>query len=362
MAAATLVMVAAACVPPPVAPPDPEPGDLQVVGQFSGFDRPWELRFTPDGTPLLTEKGGNLVTIDAGVRRVVGSVPGVVANGEGGLMGLAVDPAYAANRHVYVCFTTSSDVRVVRFTVGAGDSSLGGATPILTGIPSNGGVRHVGCRVAFGVGGELWVTTGDAVIPAAPADRSNLAGKVLRITSSGAPWPGNPASTDPGAGWNPLVYSRGHRNPQGLAIRPADGAVFVVEHGTGCDDEINRLAVGNDYGWNPVGPGGGYDESLPMTRAGATPAVWSSGCPTVAPSGAAFLDGDQWGARDGQLAVAMLKQQRLTLMDTSGAATVVVEELLVGQRRLRTVAQGPDGALWVVGDGAGAPVLRLASS
>lgn len=361
LTAGAFTLVAAACVPP-TTPPAPVDGELRVVEQIPGFDRPWELRFTPDSTPLVTEKQGRIVTVTNGARRVVGAVPGVVANGEGGLMGLAVDPGYANNRLIYVCHTSATDVRVVRFTVGVGESGLSDATPVVTGIPSGSGNRHQGCRVAFGPAGDLWVTTGDAVIPSAPANRGNLAGKVLRMTSTGAPWPGNPAATEPGAGWHPLVYTRGHRNPQGIAFRPSDGAVLTVEHGTGCDDEVNRLVAGADYGWNPVGPTGGYDESLPMTRAGATGAVWSSGCPTVAPSGAAFLDGDQWGARDGLLAVAMLKQQRLTLMDVSNSSTggaVVGESFFEDWRRLRAVNQGPDGSLWIVADGVDAPLLRV---
>ncbi len=342
--------------PPPAAGPT-----LRVVERIDGFDRPWELRFAPDGTPLLTEKGGRVVTMDDGVRRVVGTVPGVVSIGEGGLMGLAVDPGYATNRRIYVCHTAASDVRVVRFTVGAGTSGLSGATPIVTGIPAGPGNRHQGCRLAFGSMGDLWITTGDATIAAAPADRANLAGKILRVTAAGAPWHSNPGVTTPGAGWNPLVFSRGHRNPQGLAFRPG-GGVYAVEHGTGCDDEINRLVSGADYGWNPVGPTGGYDESLPMTRAGATRAVWSSGCPTVAPSGATFLTGAQWGDREGLLAVGMLKQQRLTLIDVRGGTAGsgrVVEHHFVGERRIRSVVQGPDGSLWIVGDGASAPLLKV---
>lgn len=376
-AVAAAVLTGAACSPDTTPPPSTTPpsttpttapptgdGPLRIVEQINGFDRPWELRFTPGGVPLVTEKGGRIATVTQGQRRVVGDVPGVVSNGEGGLMGLAVDPAYATNRRIYVCHTSAVDVRVVRFTVGAGETSLTEATPIVTGIPSGAGNRHQGCRVAFGSAGELWVTTGDAAIPTAPAARGNLAGKVLRMTAAGAAWPGNPASTEPGAGWHPLVYTRGHRNVQGLAIRPSDGAVFTVEHGTGCDDEINRLAAGADYGWDPVGPTGGYDESTPMTRPGATAAVWSSGCPTVAPSGATFLDGSHWGGRDGLLAVAMLKQQQLTLLDVNDSSPGggrVVERAFENSRRLRSVEQGPDGSLWIVADGAGAPLLRVAA-
>ena len=185
--------------PPTTAPPTGD-GPLQVVERVTGFDRPWELRFTPGGVPLVTEKDGRVATVDQGQRRVVGDVPGVVSNGEGGLMGLAVDPGYATNRRIYVCHTSAVDVRVVRLTVGAGESSLSEVTPVLTGIPSGAGNRHQGCRLAFGPAGELWVTTGDAAIPTAPADRANLAGKVLRMTAAGLRGPAIRQRPNPGPG------------------------------------------------------------------------------------------------------------------------------------------------------------------
>jgi len=361
LGAAALV---AACVPegPPTTTTTP-PGapDLAVTARVDGFQRPWDVQFTPDGTTLVTERGGTLARVAGTARAVVATVPDVRPGGEGGLMGLAVDPDFAANSWIYECHTAASvdEVHVVRHRVLPGYAGLADATPIVTGIPANGGGRHQGCRVVIGPDGDLWVTTGDAALPTPPQDRTNLGGKVLRMQRDGSPDPGNPGVVDPGAGWDPRVFSYGHRNVQGLAFRPSDGAAFSVEHGTGRDDEINLLSAGANYGWNPVGAPGAYDESNPMTFAGGTPAVWSSGSPTIAPSGAAFLSGSLWGAREGQLAVAVLKGTRLMLVGLDGGNVTSVETRITDQGRLRTAQLGPDGRLWLVQDATPGSLLAV---
>lgn len=362
----TAVLVLGACTvapdpPDPTAPPSVD--DVVVTSSIGGFARPWELVFLPDGTPIVTERSGRVAAVVGGARKVVATIGDVVASGEGGLLGLAVDPDFAGNRRIYTCYDSGSsgtvtDVRIVRFRVAEDLGSLTDATPILTGIDHGTGGRHQGCRLAFGPDGMLWATTGDAAQPTYPQSPTSLAGKVLRMTRDGAPAPGNP-----GAPWNAYVYSLGHRNGQGLAFRPSDGAAFEVEHGTGCDDEVNRITAGGNYGWNPVGSG--YDESKPMTDMsipGAIAAVWSSGCPTIAPSGATFVTGSQWGRWDGALAVAVLKGTRLMFIRFDGptSSTVAgVDARLTDRGRLRAVRQAPDGSLWVAQDASPGALLRL---
>lgn len=361
LAASALVMVA--CVPPSEPPPPTSPqGGLGVSSTIDGFDRPWEIAFLPDGTPLVSERPGRLATVVDGSRRVVASVPGVVARGEGGLLGLAVDHDFAATRHVYLCHAAGSggvvsDVQVVRYRLAEDLSAISERTVLLDGIEAGAGNRHLGCRLGIGPDAMLWVTTGDAAVPTTPQDPRSRAGKVLRMTTAGAPAPGNP-----GGAWDPYVYSLGHRNPQGLAFRPSDGVPFVTEHGTGCDDEVNLVVAGGNYGWDPVGPSGGYDESVPMTDPtipGARAAAWSSGCPTIAPAGAAFLDGAQWGDLEGRLAVAVLKGTRLSLMQLDGSTVGDVDDQIRDRGRLRSAVQGPDGALWVAQDASPGSLLRL---
>lgn len=336
---------------------------FRAAQRIGGFDRPWDLRFLPDGTALVTERPGRVAAVVDGERRVVAAVPGVVARGEGGLMGLALDPDFDANRRIYLCFAHGSggsvgDVRVVRFRLGEDLGSLTRPREIVTGIPAGAGNRHLGCRLEVGPDGMLWITTGDAVQPRLPQDTSSRAGKVLRATLDGTPAPDNP-----GGSWDPYVYTIGHRNPQGLAFRPTDGAPFEVEHGTACDDEINLLTRGGNYGWNPVGSGGRYAEQAPMTSPridGALGAAWSSGCPTIAPSGAEFVTDPRWGTWTGQLAVAVLKDQQVLLARVEGPRVTRTRAVLQGELgRLRTVRNGPEGSLWLTQDASPGAIVRV---
>jgi glucose/arabinose dehydrogenase len=152
------------------------------------------------------------------------------------------------------------------------------------------------------------VATGDAAGAKNPQNPNSLGGKVLRIDTNGVGAPDNP-----GGALRPEIYTYGHRNVQGLAFHPRTGEPYSVEHGHTCDDEINHLVPGGNYGWDPVNPSGatGYYEGVPMTDLvkfpDAVEAVWSSGCPTIAPSGADFLFGPQWAGWSNGIALAVLK-------------------------------------------------------
>jgi glucose/arabinose dehydrogenase len=298
---------------------------------------------------LVTERPGRLnVYVDG-----VDSAPFVVApddvvpRGEGGMMGLEVDPDFSNNGHVYVCTTSNAggdnDVRLLRLTLRTPD---GGAVlareDIVTGMPYSTG-RHSGCRPRFGPDGLLWVGTGDAAIGTTPQDDTSLGGKVLRVNRDGTAATGNPG----GFRW----YSKGHRNIQGMAFR-SDGVGMSAEHGPSIDDEINLLVAGN-FGWDPVP---GYKESVPMTDLekfpDAIPAVWSSGSPTLALAGATFLEGPAWGTWDGALAVATLRAEHLHIYFVDAAGQVTGDERAVGnQGRIRTPRQGPDELLYITNDG-----------
>jgi glucose/arabinose dehydrogenase len=353
-AAAAVVAGTAACGPPPTT----------VTTVVGGLANPWDIAFTPDSTMLVTERAGRVDAVVGGARRVLAAPADVFVRGEAGMMGLAVDPAFATNRRIYTCFATQSggvarDVRVVRWTVDAGYTALAGRTDILTGMPVNPTGRHSGCRVRFGPEGALWVTAGDTARNTVPQDPQSLGGKVLRITTTGAPAPGNP-----GGRLRPEIYTLGHRNPQGVAWRPSDGQAFSIEHGTDRDDEINRLVPGGNYGWNPVPVGGGstYDESRPMTDPaipGAIAAVWSSGYPTIAPSGGTFISGASWAGWDGALAVAVLKGQELRIFTSLEPGAVTYETTLTTAGRLRIAVQGPDGNLYIATDQNPGSILRV---
>ncbi|WP_051209007.1 PQQ-dependent sugar dehydrogenase [Propionicicella superfundia] len=371
------------CTAPPPTTPDPTRGgaassapagttgaatleeaaaSLRAEVVVRGLDHPWDLAPLPDGSLLVTERSGEIVRITDGVvTPVVADLADLFAQGETGLMGLALDPAFASNRRFYTCQgnAPAHDIRVIAWTLAADGSRADRvADPLVSGLVLSSG-RHGGCRLAFDAAGALLVSAGDAAQGGNPQDLAALAGKVLRVDpTSGAPAAGNPFLTA-AAAQTRLVYTLGHRNVQGLAVRPGTGQVFAAEHGPSVDDEVNLLRAGGNYGWNPVG-GGSYDESVPMTDttiSGAVEAVWRSGSPTVATSGATFLSGSQWGALDGTLAVATLVGSHLLLLEVDDAGRVTGTArpaALDGDfGRLRTVVQGRDGAAYVLTDNGG---------
>jgi len=322
---------------------------LEVDTYIAGLDKPWDIAWLPNGTLLLSERTGQLKVCVDGVDEPPSVIPiaDVVARGEGGLMGLEIDPSFASNGFIYVCTTSSAggdnDVRLLRLTMSRPDgAAVLERSDIVTGMPYSSG-RHSGCRPRFGPDGFLWVGTGDAAIGANPQDDASLGGKVLRIDREGAAAPGNPG----GFVW----YSKGHRNVQGMAFR-SDGIGVSAEHGPSVDDELNRLVPGN-FGWDPVP---GYNESVPMTDLAKFPdaveAIWSSGSPTLALSGATFLEGEAWGDWNGALAVATLKAQHLHVYFIDAEGEVTGNERAIGdQGRLRSARQGPDGLLYITNDG-----------
>jgi glucose/arabinose dehydrogenase len=333
----------AQCGPPACAPP-------HTVSTFlTGLNHPWDAAFAPDGEFLFTERVGNVgVHRDGQVTRF-NRPPDVVAQSEGGMLGLAIDPAFATNRRIYTCYMTVDDVRVVRWTVSGDWRTLGERFDVITDIPRTSG-RHSGCRPRFGPDGYLWVTTGDAASPVNPQNGQSLAGKVLRVNTDGqAP------ADNAGFEW-PQIYAYGLRNPQGIAFRPGDGRPYIVEHGPVCEDEVTPLVVRGNGGWDPVASGrpGVYNEAVPMTDLakfpGAMQPVWSSGCPTIAPSGGTFLTNPRWGDHVGQMALSVLKDQQLRLVDVSDGVEDAGRAIVTGHGRLRQAVEGPDGSLYVLVD------------
>ncbi len=345
-----------ACFPPA------EPGApiLARVVFAGGLNRPWDLAFLPDGTAVYTENNTGQISarLDGDAHHVLGQVSSFDSfdpSGEGGLMGLAIDPNWTTNHRAYVCYSTPTDNRVASLSL---DSATGVSNwhPIITGIPHFD--FHDGCRLRFAPGtDQLFVTTGDGATATAPQDDNSLGGKVLRVKVASD---GLSVTPNPGNASGKLWYTKGHRNPQGIAFRPGSNQPFSVEHGPDVNDEVNQLSNGGNAGWNP-NVGGSYNQGVPMTGPGATiSATWQSGTVgTVAPSGATFLSGAKWRNWDGALAVACLDAspnmgQRLLVMHLNAAGTALtgppVAALALGVR-LRAAVQGPDGNLYVVTDG-----------
>ena len=324
--------------------------ELSVETVVSGLTIPWGIAFAPDGTMLFTERRGVLSArlTDGTVQTVGADLSDLFARGETGLMAILVDPDFASNRRFYTCQGhTGREVQVIGWTMGDDyTSATRVADPLVGDIATASSGRHGGCRLRFGPDGYLWIATGDAASGTVPQDLTSLGGKILRVdASTGAGAPTNPFASS-------VVYSYGHRNVQGLALRPGTDQMWSVEHGSSVDDEVNLLVAGGNYGWHPVP---GYNESVPMTDLAEFPdaitARWSSGNPTLATSGATFLEGRAWGAWEGRLAVATLKARSLRVFEFAEDGTFVsqltVPELDGHYSRLRTPMMGPDGALYV---------------
>lgn len=352
--AAAVALGAATCRPVQVPQPTGgfEPPDkLWLVTVLDGLTRPWDVDFLPVAprTMVFTERGGDISVHRDGQKQLLYRPPDVHVQGEAGLLGLAVDPQWSTNRYVWACMTTTTDVRVLRLTTNAAFTAVVARTDVVTGIPRSGSI-HFGCRVGVQPStGAVFVTTGDTGIGTTPQNVNSLAGKTLRVDRNGNPFPGNPS-----LGGDQRVYTYGHRNPQGLAFRPGTSQVFTTEHGPNRDDEVNRLVGGGNYGWDPVP---GYNQTVPMTDLVKFPtartALWSSGAPPIAMSGATFVTGDRWKGWNGALAVANLRGAHLRIFfpDANGNAISATQSVM-GEYglRLRTVRQGPDGNLYITTD------------
>jgi glucose/arabinose dehydrogenase len=311
----------------------------------TGLEIPWAVAFLPDGSALVTERAsGRILRVrapsvdqaDAGPAEVseVARIPDVAAEGEGGLLGIAISPTYDTDQWVYVYYTSPTDNRIARLRLG------GAPEPVFTGIPK--ARNHNGGRIAFGPDGYLYVGTGDAGRRENAQDLATPAGKILRITADGRPAPGNPFGDSP-------VWSYGHRNVQGLAWAD-DGQLYATEFGQNRYDELNRIEPGRNYGWPEVeGTGGEAGFVNPV-------ATWSTS--DASPSGLAILDGRAW--------LACLRGTKVYRVGLDGSGA---QQLLTGRYgRIREAVVAPDGTLWFTTsnrDGRGDPrdgddrVLRL---
>ena len=343
--------------------PPPSGAAVEVVAEVVAKElkSPWALAIALDGRLFVTEREGIVRVIRDGEIQPSAYLDMEVAQeGEAGLLGLALDPDFESNGHLYVYYTYKNPRgalrnRVVRWE----DAGERGRNPavILDDIP--GARIHNGGRIKFGPDGKLYVTTGDASSSALAQDLDSPAGKILRINGDGSIPHDNPYPNSP-------VYSYGHRNPQGLAWHPTTGELFATEHGPVGGDEVNRIVAGGNYGW-PTAVGTGDDARF------RDPAL-HSGIETWAPSGAAFYSAEvlppHW---KGRLVFGALRGQRIMWVDFRPPDYRQVQEqdaLFPRQYgRIRDVVQGHDGYLYFITsnlDGRGNPrqeddlLLRIA--
>ena len=345
-------------------------GNLTVETVAGGLVHPWSLAFLPDGRMLVTERPGRIriVTRDGKLSPPLANVPPVFAVGQGGLLDVVLDRNFAQNSTIYFSYAEPFD--------GGGRTALArakleaSATPRLTDLtviyrqhgPASRG-NHFGGRIVQGADGNLFLTNGEHFTDRDMAQTlDNDLGKIVRVTPDGAAPKDNPFAGRAGA--RPEIWSIGHRNPQGLAINPADGKLWEQEHGPMGGDEINIIAPGLNYGWPRVSHGLNYDGTPVGTgkaqMAGMEDPLWHW-TPSIAPSGMAFYTGDLFKGWKGSLINGALKFQMIVRLELQGDKVVKEERLLQGlHERIRDVRQGPDGALYLLTDNNAGRILRLA--
>ena len=340
--------------------PDPIAAPVRAVTVTSGLERPWGLAFLPDGRALVTERIGRLRVVwpDGGVSAPLDGVPAVDASGQGGLLDVALDPAFAENRLVYLSYAEPGEggagTAVARGQLG--EYGLEGVQVVYRQQPKVAGGNHFGSRLAFALDGTLFITQGDRGGSKEQAQNpASLLGKVARINPDGSVPADNPflGRVFGDAVVRPEIWSMGHRNVQAAAVDPANGQLWTVEHGARGGDELNHPQWGRNYGWPTITYGVDYDGSA-IGAGTALPGLeqpayyWD---PVIAPSGMAFLASDAYPGWRGSAFVGSLGRKllvRLAIQD----GQVMQEEWLLGElgQRVRDVRQGPDGLLYLLTD------------
>ena len=356
---------------PPAMAERSELGELQLTEVADGLEHPWALAFLPEGQGyLISERPGRLRLLDAQGRLhpPLGGVPAVFARGQGGLLDIALSPGFATDRLVYLSYAEADDEGQRAGTaVGRGRlkedlSALEGFRVIFRQLPKLSEGIHFGSRMAFGADGQLYVSLGENNQRATAQQLDKLQGKLVRLQPGGGVPADNPFVGREGV--RPEIWSYGHRNPQGLALNPWSGRLWLHEHGPRGGDEINIPRAGRNYGWPKATHGINYSflpipEAEGATVAGTEPPhhVWEK---SPAISGMAFYSAERFPAWQHSLFIGALAGQALIRLQLQGDQVVHEERLLQDRGwRIRDVRQGPDGFLYLLTDAPDGKLVRL---
>lgn len=335
---------------------------FQGTAISTGLTAPWGIVALPDGRLLITQKAGTMriATTAGALTAPITGLPAVNASGQGGLLGLCIDPQFTSNRMVYWVFSENvaggTQTSVAKGRLAQNEQSIENATVIYRAGPAYNGTLHYGGRILFDRSGNLVVSTGErSDLPTRPLAQSVTSGlgKVIRITTSGLPATGNP--TFSGSGALPELYSIGHRNPQGLAIHPTTGEIWQGEHGPRGGDEINRLQGGRNYGWptNTYGieySGAAIGAPIQQQNGLEQPVYYWD--PVISPSGMTFYTGNRIAEWQNNLFIASLSATHIVRLVIENNQVTGEERLLVSEnQRFRDVTQGTDNALYAITDG-----------
>ena len=344
---------------------------IKVEKVATGLVNPWALQFLPDGRMLVTERPGRLriVTKDGKKSDPIAGLPKVYASGQGGLLDIRLAKDFAASGTLFFSFSEPREGGTAGTSVGRGklvlDSDGGRLEDVKVIYQQKPAIRsshHFGSRIVIDNDGALFVTTGERGSQSDKAQDPGVPlGKVLHITTDGAPAPGNPG-LEGKSGWAPEVWSMGHRNLQGAVLDPATGQLWTVEHGARGGDELNHPQAGRNYGWPVISYGRHYSGlkiGVGTAKEGMEQPVyyWD---PSIATSGLELYSGDLFPGWKGNLLVGGLAGARISRLVMENGAVVAEEKLLEDRGdRIRDIRQGPDGAVYVLTDDPSGDLLRL---
>jgi glucose/arabinose dehydrogenase len=339
-------------------------GQLRLTTVARGLEHPWGMVFLPDGRILVTEKPGSMriVSRDGRISAPLQGVPEVHAQGQGGLLGITLDPDFASNRTIYFSFAEpggdGAGTAVARALLGEG--RLQDVSVIFRQRPKVDGSNHFGSRLVFAPDRKLFVTLGERNQGERSQRLGEHLGKVVRINPDGSAPRDNPFVGRSGA--LPEIWSYGHRNIQGATLHPETGALWTVEHGAQGGDEVNIPRPGRNYGWPVISYGvdyGGAKIGEGTKKEGMEQPVhyWD---PSIAPSGMTFCTSDRYRGWRGDLFVGSLKFGLVSRLDMDGDRVRREERLFEDfDPRIRDVVQGPDGLLYLLTDESDGEVIRV---
>ncbi len=348
---------------------DPAPAGataLNVEVLADGLANPWSIAFLPDGSLLVTERAGRMRVIRDGelAPEPVAGVPEVLAHGQGGLFDILLHPDFAENRILYFTYAHGTrNANATRLARAVFDgTSLSNLEVLYDAKPTKDTGHHFGARLAWGGDGKLYMTIGEGSKYKEKAqDMTTSFGAVVRLNEDGTIPEDNPKFGD---GERPELFSKGHRNSQGLAYDSVRGVLWETEHGPRGGDEINIIEAGNNYGWPLATYGIDYNGArvTPFTEYEGTTQPVKYWTPSIAPSGLAVYRGDLFEGWDGDLLVGALAGAALHRVVMDGARPSGEERYLLDRgERVRDVRVGPDGAIYVAtdGDAPSGKILRL---
>ena len=368
-----------------------------TMTQVATFNLPWRIAFLPDGRMLITEKVGPVwLVTQTGAKISIGNIPAVLAQGQGGMLGIYVSPRYGTDSSVYLTYAEPGDdgsglaLARAKLKTGQGYASLEGVEVIWRQMPRGRGGQFGGA-IAFSPDGQyLYLTVGERQRMTPAQDPDQALGKILRLTLDGKPAPGNPMAGKTGAASVPLIapprnteiaktapvvstytfpgpnlspaetWSTGHRTPYGLAFAP-DGSLWELEHGPRGGDELNLIEPGKNYGWPLVSYAANYDNvpiPSPDTRPDLVKPViyWT---PVIAPGNFTFYKGAMFPQWNGSALIGGMATQSLSRVTFDGKGGATPAERWAVGHRVRDVAVGPDGALWLLEDSATGGLFRV---